>query len=133
MQGGVLQELQCAPHGPGMGCFSDLGAELLDEPRLADARLADDQHKLTFACASAFPTARQQTQFLLAADERGQRPRGCPPAAATRPHNEEQIDGFGYAIQLTRAPFLRDEEAWDLAQNVCGDEHRPRLGGGLDT
>src|SRR5215471_14530430 len=94
MQGRVLQGLQCAPHGPGMGGFSDLCAELLDQPRLADARLADDQHKLRFACARAFPTARQQAQFLLAADEGRKLTHAGAASAAARPHNEEQVDGF---------------------------------------
>ena len=31
--------------------------ELLDEPRLAEAGLADDQHELAFARASALPAA----------------------------------------------------------------------------
>jgi len=37
----------------------DLQIELLDEPRLANARLADDQRDLAFTCPSAFPAARK--------------------------------------------------------------------------
>ena len=44
--------------------------ELLDEPRLAEAGLADDQDELSFACPRALPAAREQRKFLLAANER---------------------------------------------------------------
>src|SRR5215471_3109513 len=90
--------------------------KFFNQTRFTDPRLADDQHELP-----------------VAADEGRKLTHAGAASAAARPHNEEQVDGFGYAIQLARAPFLRDEEAWDLAQNVCGDEHRPRLGSGLDT
>ena len=55
----------------------------------------------------------RQVPGLFVAEERGSR----------------ELDGVSEPVNL----FLGDEEAWDLAQNVCGDEHRPRLGGGLDT
>jgi hypothetical protein len=44
--------------------------ELLDEPRLAEAGLADDQNQLSFASPRALPAARKHAQFLLAANER---------------------------------------------------------------
>ena len=52
------------------GVSAEPGVELLDEPRLAEAGLADDQDELAFACARALPAARQQSEFLLAPDER---------------------------------------------------------------
>jgi hypothetical protein len=44
--------------------------ELIYQPRLAETRLADDQHELAFARPDAVPPAREQSQFLLAADKR---------------------------------------------------------------
>ena len=70
MQRRVLQKLRGAPFDPGVRRLSEPRVELLDEPRLAEAGLADDQHELAFARAGALPAARQQAQFLLAADER---------------------------------------------------------------
>ena len=70
MQRRVLQELRGAPFDPGVRRLREPRMELLDEPRLAEAGLADDQHELAFARASALPAARQQSQFLLAPDER---------------------------------------------------------------
>ena len=58
MQRRVLQKLRGAPLGPGMRRLSQLRMELLDEPRLAEAGLAYDQHELAFARASALPAAR---------------------------------------------------------------------------
>src|SRR5215469_5443471 len=97
------------------------------------ARLADDQHQLPVALPCPLPPPHQHGDFLMAADEGRKLTHPGAASAAARPHNEEQVDGFGYAIQLARAPFLRDEEAWDLAQNVCGDERRLPLVKRLDT
>src|ERR1700722_13208187 len=70
MERRVLQKRRGAPLAPGMRCLRQLRMELLDEPRLAEAGLAYDQHELAFARASALPAARQQDQFPLAADKR---------------------------------------------------------------
>ena len=74
----VLQELRGAPFDPGVRRLRESRMELLDETRLAEAGLADDQYELALACASALPAARQQGQFLLAADEGRERPRAQP-------------------------------------------------------
>ena len=66
--------------------LAEPGAKLLDQPRLADARLADNQRELTFARARALPSPAEQIEFLLATDERRQRrapPRRPPPLART--------------------------------------------------
>ena len=70
MQRRVLQKLRSAPLAPGMRRLSQLRMELLDEPRLAEAGLADDQNELSFASPRTLPAAREHAQFLLAADER---------------------------------------------------------------
>src|SRR5271157_2165300 len=70
MQRRILQELRGAPFDPGVRRLREPRMELLDETRLAKAGLAYDQHELALAYASALPAARQQDQFLLAADKR---------------------------------------------------------------
>src|SRR4029077_18217522 len=70
MQRRVLQKLRSAPLAPGMRCLSQLRMELLDEPRLAEAGLADDQNQLPFASPRTLPAARKHSQFLLPATER---------------------------------------------------------------
>jgi hypothetical protein len=44
--------------------------EFLDEPRLADPRLADDQHQLAIALPSPLPAPHQYSYFLIATHER---------------------------------------------------------------
>ena len=63
------------PFDPGVRRLAEPGVKLLDQPRLAEAGLADDQHELALAFARALPAARQQRKLLLAADEGRQRAR----------------------------------------------------------
>jgi hypothetical protein len=42
-----------------LGLILDPCAELFDQTRLADPRLAHNERELTFTLASAFPTAEQ--------------------------------------------------------------------------
>jgi hypothetical protein len=104
------------------------GAKLLDQPRLADARLADDQRQLAFAGTRALPAPAEQIELLLAADERRQRPRAAPPAAAARAHDAIEGKRFRHALEVMRASVLRDEQACDLPLHGRRHEHRPRLG-----
>src|SRR5271166_1683024 len=87
MQGRVLQELGGGPLDPGVRRLGELAAELLDEPRLADAGLADDLDELTLAFDRMRPAACQQRELVLAANERRQGARAAAPGAAARPHN----------------------------------------------
>jgi hypothetical protein len=73
-----------------VGRLAEPGPKLLDQPRLADAGLADDQRQLAFAFERARPAARQQRKFVLAADERRQDARPAPPAAAARPDDADR-------------------------------------------
>ena len=60
MQRRVLQELRGAPFDPGVRRLREPRVELLDQPRLAEAGFADDQHELAFASRARVPAARQQ-------------------------------------------------------------------------
>src|SRR5271165_1049012 len=120
VQGGVLQQLRRGPLNPSVRRFAKRRVEFLDQPRLADAGLADDQNKLAFARPHALPAAYQEAQFLLAADKGRQSPRPRPPAAAARAHDAEELDRLGDALEFARALLLDDEEACDLSLDVHG-------------
>ena len=74
MQRRVLQQLRGRPLDPGVRRLRQPGAELLDQPRFAEARLADDQRELAFAAARALPAAREECRV----------PRRGRPAASAR-------------------------------------------------
>ena len=61
VQGRVLQELRGGPFDPGVRRLGEFRAELLDEARFADARLADDLDELAFAFQRARPAARRRS------------------------------------------------------------------------
>ena len=83
----VLQELRGGPLDPGVRRPGEFCAELLDEARLADARLADDLDELTLAFERPRPAALKESKLVLPADERRQGARPAAPAAAARPHD----------------------------------------------
>jgi tetratricopeptide (TPR) repeat protein len=58
----VLQELRGAPFDPGVRRFGEPCSELLDQPRLAEARLAHDHNELAIARPRELPTAGEQAQ-----------------------------------------------------------------------
>ena len=124
----VLQELRGRPFDPGVRRLGELGAKLLDEARLADARLADDLDELTLACQSARPAARQQRKLVLAADERRQDARPAPPAGAARPHDAIERNRRRHALEVMRALVFGDEKPGCLPLHARGDEHRSRFG-----
>ena len=69
MHRGVLQELRPRPFDECVRHVTDPGTELLDEPRLAETRLTDDQRELPVARPRALPAAHEMAQLLFAADE----------------------------------------------------------------
>ena len=89
--------------------------KLLEQPRLAHARFADDQDELAFACPGALPSACEQAQFLLAPDERRERPSAAAPSSAAGANDAEELDRLRHALELSRALLLGDEEPSDLA------------------
>ena len=74
----VLQKLRGAPFDPGVRRLGELRVELLDEPRLAEAGLADDQHELTFARARALPAARSSVPSSSSRPTKGVSARAPP-------------------------------------------------------
>jgi hypothetical protein len=77
--------------------LAESGAELLDEPRLPDARLADDERELTLAFERALPSPGEKVEFLLTANERRQRPYAAvPPLARTM---RKRLTGSGTPLR----------------------------------
>ena len=131
MQRRVLQQLRGSPLDPGMRRLRQPGAELLDQPRFAEARFADDQRELPFAAARTFPATREDIELLAAADQRGRRARTAPPAAAAGAHDAVELRLFGHSLQLMLALVLGDEQFGDLAVHAGRDRDFPRRGGAL--
>ena len=77
-------------------------AKLLDEARLADAGLADNQRELALASHRPLPAPAQEVELLLAPDERS-KGAGAEAPAAARAHDAKEVDRLGDALELMRA------------------------------
>ena len=71
------------------GAVGQPGMKFLDQARLAQARLADDQHKLAVALPRPLPAAHQHSDFIVAADQR--RKLALPGAAAAAAGADEPV------------------------------------------
>ena len=101
--------------------------EFLDQPRLAEARLADDLHELPLAGPRALPAPQQHRDLFVAADQRRQRALPGAPSAAARAHDPIELRRLGHALQRLRAAILGDEQPGDLPLHLCGGTDRSRL------
>ena len=113
--------------------FAKPGAKLFDEPGLADARLADDQHELSFARADAVPAPGENDELLLAPDEGRENPGAGPAAAAAYAHDAIERHRRRHALELMRALVLGNEQPGDLPLHRRSDQHGSRLGRRLDA
>ncbi len=99
--------------------------------RLAEAGLAGDQHDLAVACLGARPTAQQQVDLLVAADQRAQR-RSAQCLEPARHHTRTQyLPGRhrpGDALDLDGAEIAVLEKIADQSARARGDDDRVRLG-----
>src|SRR6516162_5159343 len=86
MKSRVLQELRGTPFHPGVRGSAQAQTKLLNETRLAEARVTDDQHQLPFAVLRALPSFRDGCQLLFTANERRQGACGKPTSAAALAH-----------------------------------------------
>ena len=102
MQRRVLQELRTTPFDPGMWCLAKPGMEFLDQARLAQPRLANDEHQLPIAAPSALPAPHEYRYFLIATDKRRQMPLPRAAAATAGPHQPEQLYRFRHAAVLPK-------------------------------
>src|ERR1700722_12196825 len=113
--------------------LSEPGAKLLDQPRLAEAGLADDQRELPLAAARALPAAHKDVEFLGAADQRRRRARAASPAAAAGAHDAVEVRLLSHAFQFMLALVLGDEQARDLPVHAARDPYFSGRGGALHT
>ena len=67
----VLQQLRRRPLDPGVRRLAEAAVKLLHQPRLAQARLADNQRELALALAGALPAPGEKIELLLTPDEGG--------------------------------------------------------------
>ena len=115
MQRRVLQELRAAPLHPGVQRITQAGAKFLDQPRLPEPRLADDQHQLPVALTRPLPAPHQHGNFLVATDQWGEMALASPASAAACPNDPVQRYRLRHPLEFMAAAFLGDEHARDLA------------------
>ena len=112
--------------------LAEPGAKLLDQPRLADAGLADHKRELALAFARALPTPTEQIELLLASDERRQRSLTRPTAGAARADDAIERQRRCYALERMRAAVLRDKQPGGLPLHGRSNEDGARFGHRLD-
>jgi hypothetical protein len=127
----VLQELRAAPFEPGVRGVTQPTMKFFNQTRLAEPRLADDQHKLSLAVPRPLPAPHQHRHFLLATDEGRKLTQPGAASAAACPDEPEQRHWLGHSFQLTAAAFFDDEEAGDLALHLRGNQNCAGLRQGL--
>src|SRR5208282_6488026 len=100
------------------------------EPRLADARLARDQHHPSFAALGLFPASDKQLDFLPTPDERrlprAQRLEAAYLAAFAQ--DAPRALRLGKAGKLLRPEVFEIEQPADLPARRLGDDKRVRRG-----
>ena len=121
----ILQQLRRRPFDPGVRRLAELRAKLLDEPRLADAGLADDEHELALASRAPAPSAGARGRAPPRARRAGVRARAPTRRAAARAHDAKERHRLGHAFERMRAAVLGDKQPGGLPLNGRGDEHEP--------
>ena len=111
-------------------------AQFLHQARLADSRLAGQQHHLAFAFFGLLPAAQQERDLLLAADQWGET-RGVPcletalgPPFSSDPPDCERL---GEALKSPGSEVIQLEQGADKLSRDLADDHRSRLGEGLQA
>jgi hypothetical protein len=102
--------------------------KFLNQPRLAEPRLANDQCQLPIALACSLPAPHQYGDLLVATDEWREMALSSAAAPTTRPHDAKESDRLRYALERMSAAFLGDEQPGDLALKSRRDHDRAGLG-----
>ena len=120
----VMRRAEIAQAGMRLG--SDVLGKRRGEPRLADARLAGNQHHASLAALRLLPAAQQQLDFLLAPDERRlARAQGLE--AAQHRRSRQDPPGalrLGEAGKRLRAEICELEQPADLPARRFADDQR---------
>jgi hypothetical protein len=128
MQWRVLQQLGAAPLDPRVRYFVQSGMKFIDQPRLAEAGFADNQHQLTVALSCALPAPHQHDDLVVATDQRCQMALADAPAAPARPNDAVQSQRLWHALEFVVAALLDDEQASYLPLDARCCYDRTRLG-----
>ena len=117
-----------------------LGSDVLGqgsrEPRLADARLARDQHHSSFAALRLLPTADKQLDFLVTPDEGSQAScmqRFEPAFHRTCAQYRPGVHRPGDALEVLCPKVLKLEQIAEQFSRAFGNDHPIRLGDALQT
>ena len=111
-------------HGEQVG---RLRLQLLDEPRLAHAGLADQLDDVAEAHPHGRERGREDRQLALAADERQPRARARLAAEPETPTDVERRHRLGDPLQRQRLELDRLEGAARALEQVAGGQHLARL------
>jgi hypothetical protein len=115
---------------PAVGRLGQSLAERLEKPRLPEARVAREEHRLALALPDLLPAFEQQPHLLVASHERSELARVHVEAAAHACRLEHGVcaDRIGDALQHRGSEILRCEDPRDQPQRRSADQHRVRLG-----
>jgi hypothetical protein len=102
--------------------------ELLNQARLAQARLADNQYYLAIALPRSFPAPDQHRNFFLATNKWREMTLACSASSTTRSDEAEYSHRLWHALEFMAAAFLGDKETSDLTLHPRRHNDRTRLG-----
>jgi len=102
--------------------------ELLDQTRLPQPRLANDQHELAATLPRPLPAPLQHADFLVATHEGGEVALPGATATAARPNDPEQRHVLGHALEFMAAALLDDEQPGDLPVYPRRHHYGTRIG-----
>jgi hypothetical protein len=111
---------------PRVGRVRQVLVQLVDEPRLADSRFAEDHDVLPLAVSRAFPAIDEYSKLHVAADEARQPSRRNVESAAypARLHDAVERHRLANALQHLRPAVLDHEKPSNQALRGGGDDHR---------
>ena len=133
MEGCPFRVRRRAAFQPRVGHRRQVLVQLVDEPRLPDPRLAEDDDVLPLAVLRPLPAIDERRQLDLAADEARQASRRDIEAAAhpARLHDAVERHRLAHALQRLRPAVLDHEHPGHQALRRGGDHHRVGLGRAL--
>jgi hypothetical protein len=129
MEGGAGVVGRALVAQPQMRFSFDMLADGSDDPRLADARLARQEHRLPLAVLDLLPAIEQQGDLLLAPDQQREpgRARLEPALDRSRPGDPPHRHRVGEALQHLRPEILEFERAADQPPRRGSDQDRVGL------
>src|SRR5262249_43302218 len=116
----------------GVGLVGDALAEHAHQARLADARLAAEEHRAPAAAAHHLPAIEEQGDLLLAADERRPAARGDRGWSGALPAHAMGGDRLREPLQLLYAERRAAKPAFGDPERGATDHHRPGFGHALE-